>query len=559
MEKVSDTCSVENQLTGNPGSRACRCATPPSSPRRSLRASSASGGGGPGSASPAAQRRFFDRASDTSSGFSVFRFFGFLVLLWSLVSGLWSFPTVYAEPRTAKVAGQFYPDDPQQLRALITHLLEQYPAPDPVSPKPRALILPHAGYSYSGPVAARGFREIQGRRYDAVVVVGFMHRQQFAGTSADDREAYRTPLGTIPVDLDAVSFLGTQPGLHHQEEAHESPEHSLEVMLPFLQVALGDFHLVPLLMGSWQEQDAEQLAAALAGLAAHGDYLFVFSTDLSHYHPYEDAVKRDERTTAAMTFETARAVGRLFVAGAVEACGRGPITAGLSLAERLGYLQRRLLLYENSGDTTGETSRVVGYAAIGMYARTPLETQEHISAAAGQALVRAARAVISAHLSGQPAPPSLGLDAYPELARDQGLFVTLRKHGELRGCIGRIENHEVPLAQLLPAVALDAALRDPRFPPVSKEELSEITVEASVLTPPAPIRSPQEIVAGRDGVVLTAGQHSGVFLPQVWRETGWTRVEFLRELASQKAGLDPDAWRQAALFTFQDQAFEEEP
>lgn len=468
-------------------------------------------------------------------------------------------PLLHAEPRTAKVAGEFYPDDPQQLRALITRLLEQSPAPDPAGPKPRALILPHAGYPYSGPVAARGFREIQGRRYDAVVVVGFMHRQQFAGTSVDDREAYRTPLGTIPVDLGAVAFLTAQPGLHHQEAAHESPEHSLEVMLPFLQIALGDFRLVPLLMGSWEEEDSEPLAAALTGLAARGDYLFLFSTDLSHYHPYEDALKRDERTTAAVTFETARAVHRLFGAGAVEACGRGPITAGLSLAERLGYLQRRLLLYKNSGDTTGETSRVVGYAAIGMYARPPREAQEQVSAAAGQALVRAARAVISAHLSGRPDPPSgLGLDAYPELARDQGLFVTLRKHGELRGCIGRIENHETPLAQLLPDVALDAALRDPRFPPVSKEELGEITVEASVLTPPTPIRDAGEIVAGRDGVVLTRGDHSGVFLPQVWRETGWTRVEFLRELASQKAGLDPDAWQQAQLLTFQDQAFEEE-
>jgi len=466
-------------------------------------------------------------------------------------------PVVFAEPRTAKVAGEFYPDDPQQLRALITHLLDQYPAPDPASPKPRALILPHAGYPYSGPVAARGFREIQGRRYDAVVVVGFMHRQQFAGTSVDDREAYRTPLGTIPVDLGAVAFLTTRPGLHHQEEAHESPEHSLEVMLPFLQVALGNFHLVPLLMGSWEEEDSEPLAAALTGLAARGDYLFLFSTDLSHYHPYEEAVKRDERTTAALTFETAKAVHRLFGVGAVEACGHGPITAGLSLAERLGYLQRRLLLYKNSGDTTHDASRVVGYAAIGMYERPGFTAQEQISVAAGQALVRAARAVISAHLSGQPAPPSLGLDAYPELAREQGLFVTLRKHGELRGCIGRIENHQIPLAQLLPDVALDAALRDPRFPPVSKEELGEITVEASVLTSPTPIRNAGEIVAGRDGVVLTRADHSGVFLPQVWHETGWTRVEFLRELASQKAGLDPDAWRQAQLFTFQDQAFEE--
>ena len=479
--------------------------------------------------------------------------------LGSLVLGLGS-PCVSAEPQTAKVAGAFYPADPQELRTLITQFLDRFPAPDDqTATKPRAFILPHAGYRYSGLVSARGFREAQGRHYDGVVVVGFTHRDQFEGTSVDDREAYHTPLGTIPVDTEAVAFLKTRPRIHHREHAHASDEHSLEVMLPFLQVALGTFRLVPLLMGSVEPSDAEALADALAALAARGDYLFVFSTDLSHYHPYEQAVQLDRATTTAMVFETPQAVDRLFQLGALEACGRGPIVASLLFAQRLGYLQRRLLAYANSGDTTAEKDRVVGYAAVGMYPRVSTDAREGISEEAGQALVRAARQVLESHFTSTAAGTApVALDRYAELTRAKGLFVTLRrKTGELRGCIGRIES-DTPLSTLLPTVTLDAALRDSRFQPVSAEELEQLTVEVSVLTPPQPIQSPQEIVAGRDGVVLRKDDRSGVFLPQVWTESGMTRLEFLRELAHQKAALPPDAWKDAALFTFQDQTFSEQ-
>lgn len=472
---------------------------------------------------------------------------------WSLELGV---GLAVAEPRAPQAAGRFYPADPSELRALVTRLLEQHPAPEASAQKPRLLIAPHAGYPYSGLVAARAFREVQHRRYDGVVVVGFTHRGQFDGTSVDDRESYQTPLGLIPIDLDAVAFLKTQPTIHHREEAHAGGEHSMDVMLPFLQAALGDFKLVPLLMGSQSRSDAEVLAEALAKLAARGDYLFVFSTDLSHYHPYEDAVRRDTDTVNAIVFETAEAVHRLFAHGALEACGRGPITAALFLAQRLGYPERRRLLYKNSGDTAGDKSRVVGYGSIGMYPRDSLPPEDVVSREAGMAMVAAARGAITAHLTKTPAP-ALSAEAHPQLARAQGLFVTLRKHGQLRGCIGRIQNDEIPMASLLPAVALDSALRDHRFSPMTAEELDDIAVEVSVLSPLKPVHSAEEIVAGRDGVVLRKDGRSGVFLPQVWHETGWTRVEFLQELASQKAGLPPDAWQDAQLLTFQDQVFEE--
>ncbi len=468
-----------------------------------------------------------------------------------------------AELRTAKVAGQFYPDDPAELRDLVKELLGRQPEP-PTNQKPRILIVPHAGYQYSGIVAANGFRQLLGHTYDGVVVVGFTHRTQFPGSSVDTREAYETPLGELPVDREAAAVLETYPGIGHLEEAHELDEHSLEVQLPFLQVTLERLRLVPVLMGSPSLEDARQLATALAHLARLGDYLFVFSTDLSHYHPYSQAEATDEGTVNAILFETPQAVHRLFTRGELEACGRGPIVTSLLLAARLGYPRRHLLYYANSGDTAGDLSRVVGYASIAMYDR-PSEPTPRLSPEAGQALVAAARTSLERSLGSSPAKggarqpdaetePLLG--RHPELSRANGLFVTLRKKGQLRGCIGRVQADE-PLAEAVSAVALDAALRDARFSPVRAEELSDLHVEVSVLTQPVKLEDLSELVAGRDGVVLEHQGRRAVFLPQVWETTGWTRLEFLRELASQKGGLAPDAWQQATLYTFQDQTFGE--
>ena len=252
-------------------------------------------------------------------------------VLYALAASLWlGAPAwVAAQPRTAKVAGQFYPEEPAELLDVVQYLLGRQPEPA-ASEKPRILIVPHAGYQYSGLIAANGFRQVQGRSYDGVVVIAFTHRMQFPGASVDTRESYETPLGEIPVDQEAVAVLQSYPGIGHVEEAHESNEHSLEVELPFLQVTVKRFKLVPILMGTANLDDARHLATALAKLAALKDYLFVFSTDLSHYHPYSEAEALDERTINAILFETPQAVNRLFQVGQLEACGRGPILTSLT-------------------------------------------------------------------------------------------------------------------------------------------------------------------------------------------------------------------------------------
>lgn len=482
-------------------------------------------------------------------------------------SWFWLGALAFAEPRAPHVAGQFYPADRTELRTVVQGLLEAKVQSQPAE-CPRILIAPHAGYEYSGPVAGSAFRLVRGCHYDAVVVVGFTHQFAFNGISVDTRESYETPLGLIPVDLEAVKFLQTDipaadtrsahgPAVSYLEEAHAAPEHSLEVELPYLQVALGDFKLVPILMGRPTREDAARLADALAALAHRGNYLFVFSTDLSHYHPDEIARQLDQGTIDAMLFETPQAVDRLFNSQLVEACGRGPIMTSLFLAAKLGYLKRMLVRYGNSGDATGDRQRVVGYGAIAMY-DVPPPTTGRLSQEAGMALVQAARNTLEGTLLRGQGPKPIPVDRYPELAQADGIFVTLRRNGQLRGCIGRIETDE-PLAQSVPRVALDAALRDTRFPPVTGEDLGEISLEVSVLTPPVRLADLKDLVPGRDGVVLEAQGHRGVFLPTVWDESGWTRREFLEELASQKAGLPREAWQGATLFVFQDQVFEEAP
>lgn len=460
-----------------------------------------------------------------------------------------------AEVRQARVAGSFYPEEPAELLQNVTSLLAGQQA-DPGLGTARILIVPHAGYAYSGSIAARAYRQVQDQPYDGVVVVGFTHRVQFPGASLDVKDAYQTPLGKLVIHQKAVETLQRFPILGSIEEAHESGEHSMEVQLPFIQAALPETPVVPILMGNADWADAEQLAEALAALARTGNYLFVFSTDLSHYHAYNKALRIDARTVDALLHETPQAVNRLFNEGALEACGRGPIVTALLLAAKLGYPTRQLLASANSGDTAGQPDRVVGYAAIGLFERPAAPTEGRLAPEAGAMLVRGVRQTLAAYLRHPKEDIRIASLNHPDLAAAHGLFVTLRKGKELRGCIGRIVSDQ-PLSESLPQVALDAALRDPRFPPVTADELKDLRVEVSVLTPKHPIASAEEIVPGRDGVVLEHEEHRGVFLPTVWDETAWTREQFLSELASQKAGLAPDAWTQATLYAFESQVFAE--
>ncbi|MBI9083814.1 MAG: AmmeMemoRadiSam system protein B [Desulfobacterales bacterium] len=454
-------------------------------------------------------------------------------------------------------AGRFYPSDARTLRADIDRLVTECGparADLPDSVRLRALILPHAGVVYSGWTAAHGGWVLGKGRFDKVILVGPDHRVGFAGGAISDATGYETPLGCTPLHPDAGDLLGSD--LFRAVAASDRQEHSLEVVLPFLQHFMGDFALVPVVMGPADPADyARSLEAILDDRT-----LMVVSSDLSHFLPYDAAVAKDRMTIEAIVDLD----GPRLAAMENAACGKLPILVLVELARRRGW-KPVVLHASNSGDTAGERSRVVGYAAIAFYEKPNVQGKTpmtELSEPQGRLLVQLARAAIGQTLGqASPGPLAKMLDA-PAFQARQGTFVTLTIDGRLRGCIGNI----VPAGSVVEGVqrnAVHAAFDDPRFSPLTAEELDTVEIEVSLLTPAKPLfyAGPEDLV-GRlrpnvDGVIIRQGTRSATFLPQVWDQLP-DPESFLSHLC-QKAGLGVDAWRSGLLDveTYQVRHFEE--
>jgi len=423
------------------------------------------------------------------------------------------------------VAGAFYPGDPQSLLGEVDELLDGV---EPVGVRfghPKVLIVPHAGYIYSGATAAHAYSELIPARglVKRVVLLGPVHRVAVRGLALPGVDLFATPLGRIPLDVAAMRSLADLPQVVTSAPAH-AMEHSLEVQLPFLQRVLGEFSLVPLAVG---DASAGQVAEVLERLWGGPETLIVISTDLSHYHEYEAARKIDS--------DTAERIGRLETGlNHQQACGATPLNGLLTLAKKKGLSIRRLSVC-NSGDTAGGRGRVVGYSAFALDEGDTVSREE-----AGRTLISMARAAIGAKLVGREAPKPGGA---PWLLQPGATFVTLTREGRLRGCIGSLAPQR-PLGADVSANAEAAAFRDPRFPAMTKEEWPLTQTEVSLLSPAKSIRFSDEadlldkIVPGEDGLILEAGGRRGTFLPQVW-ESLPDKVQFLTQL-KLKAGLPAD-------------------
>ena len=430
-----------------------------------------------------------------------------------------------ANVRPAAVAGAFYPGD---ARALLTELDELLETVDSFAPRfghPKALIVPHAGYIYSGGVAAHAYSELSAARgvVRRVVMFGPVHRVAVRGLALPAADAFDTPLGRIPVDRDAVKAASALPQVVASAPAH-AMEHALEVQLPFLQRVLGEFSLVPFAVG---DASPEQVAQVIERLWGGPETLIVLSTDLSHYHAYEDARRIDGSTLDRIEHLSTDLLHD-------EACGATPLNGLLRVARAKGLKIRRLAAC-NSGDTAGGRGRVVGYASFALD-----EAATVTEADAGQALVEIARVAITASL-GLGVKPHADAPAWQK--QPGATFVTLKKGGDLRGCIGSLEAQR-PLGEDVAANAVSAAFKDPRFPAVTAAEWPQVEVEVSVLSTPRVLRFADEaelldaIVAGEDGLILESEGHRGTFLPQVWESIPDKR-QFLAEL-KRKAGLPAD-------------------
>ena len=429
--------------------------------------------------------------------------------------------------RPAAVAGMFYPDNPIVLKQTLVGLLANAKVVE-LSRSPKALIVPHAGYIYSGAVAASAYArlgELRGR-IRRVVLLGPTHRVYVRGLALPEADRFATPLGEVQLDREGMQLLSALPQVSQSAAAHQM-EHSLEVQLPFLQQVLGDFQLLPLAVG---EATAAEVAEVLEKVWGGDETLIVISSDLSHFLPDALARKMDGETVNTILALNPHLNHE-------QACGATPVN-GLLLAARKHGLHPVVLDVRNSSQTVGDPDRVVGYAAFAFQAEA---SPDQPDADKGATLLKLARSEIAAKLGHEADAPIQA----SWLAEPGASFVTLTRQGELRGCIGTLEAHR-PLGLDVRENAVAAAFHDPRFMPLTLAEFEEIRVEVSLLSPSEPLIVVNEEDAlislrpGIDGVVFEYGHYRSTFLPQVWEQLP-DPAEFLAHL-KRKAGLAADFW-----------------
>jgi len=479
--------------------------------------------------------------------------------------------------RDPAVAGKFYPESPAKLRGAIEKFLQDA-LPAKVK-KPLALIVPHAGYIFAGQICADGFKQVSNEKYDIIVILGTNHTGSgFNKIALYPGDGFRTPLGTAPVEKNVISALLKEDAADciPDKTAHES-EHSVEVMVPFIQVVFPKAKIVPVVVGTQDVQTCSRFGQALANALKNRNALIIASSDLSHYPAYKDAEIIDRETLTAIAgldiaafHKTVKSHANRNISNlSTSACGEAPIMAAMAAAKSLGATRGVVVSYANSGDLPapiGDRSRVVGYGAVVLTA----EREEKIMMVSDKsskpavpftltpsdkkALLAFARGTISRLLMTDTVP--LPRNFSVNLQQPRGAFVTLKKHGELRGCIGHMIADE-PLGKVVETMAIQAAFNDRRFNPLTADELNDIEIEISVLTPMKKVSGVADIVVGRDGVLLSKDDHQAVFLPQVATEQKWSRDEMLDHLCV-KAGLETGCWKKGAQFsTFQAIIFSE--
>lgn len=462
------------------------------------------------------------------------------------------------EVKEPNAAGSFYPDGPEELSRMVDNFLA-LADPEPMPGEIFALIAPHAGYGYSGSTAAYGYKPIKNKPYKTVVVIGTSHQYGFCGASVYPEGIFRTPLGDLEIDKEFTQkLLDQDQDITFAPEAF-SREHSVEVQLPFLQKTLTDFKIVPIVMGDCPFYICQKLAQLLReAIGERKDVLIIVSTDMYHGYDHEACEKTDALTLSAMRNMDAEGLYHGLRSGEMQLCGGFGVVSTLILAKELGHDKLDVLHYTNSALVTGNKNKgtwTVGYASCAID-QDKKGGKAMLNKTERERLLEIARKSIETYLAtGRKLELS---EAGPLLSREMGAFVTLRENQELRGCIGNLAGKQ-PLYLAVRDMAVESATGDPRFPAVNPGELKNIDIEISVLSPLEMVSSSEEIELGKHGVLVKKGLHSGVFLPQVAEETGWTKEEFLSNLCSHKAGLPADAWKDkdTEIYVFEAEVFSE--
>ncbi len=469
--------------------------------------------------------------------------------------------------RQPAVAGQFYPADKNELEKMLGNLFSQ--AETKKKENVLAVISPHAGYVFSGEVAASGLNQIDPEKsYENIFVIASSHRAYYEGASIYYLGNYITPLGEVKVNIDLAKKLCDENKVFsYVPKAHIS-EHSIEVQLPMLQYKMKkDFQIVPIVIGAQSQKVCGEMAEILKPYFKKNN-LFVISSDFSHYPPYEDANKLDIETAEAIILnnpdEFIKVINDKKNARvpdlSTRACGWTSVLTLLYITENNLDVEYTFIQYMNSGDMDfGDKSRVVGYNSIVVSEKkgSVENTEFRLTDKDKKDLLEIARTTIVEYISNNEVPKLNSGDYSDNLKVHCGAFVTLNKNHSLRGCIGRFTADE-PLYQVVQQMAVASSTQDTRFLPVKKDEINDIEIEISVLTPMKKIDSIDEIELGKHGIYIKKGYRSGTFLPQVATETGWTLEEFLGHCARDKAGIGWEGWKDADVYIYEANVFIEE-
>jgi len=494
---------------------------------------------------------------------AIFKFYIPALIICTIILAVHTHSANAADIRKAAKAGSWYPEDPLKIREdieTLTRLAQQDHITLPVGKLLKALILPHAGYQYSGLTAAHAALVLTESNFSRIILMGPDHYIGFKHAAVSDAAVYETPLGRVKIHKAALK-LTEQSSLFQPLSTLRDNEHSLEMVLLFLQSYIKNFELIPIVFGPAKPQSFADVLEPLLDNRT----LIVVSSDLSHFLPYSNAVSKDNRTINKILDIDLRSL----IKDENAACGIVPITILLEIARRQHW-QPVLLNYLNSGDTAGDRTRVVGYAAIAFFGDASMQnkkiTAPSISAKQGRVLLKLARHTLMEEF-GQTVPETES-EALNSALQDScfqskhGTFVTLKLKGQLRGCIGSLTSFE-SLSNGVKKNARNAAFHDPRFPPLTSRELDRVQIEISILTEPKPLAYNEgselitKLQAGEDGVIIRKGYASATFLPQVWEQLP-QHENFLSQLC-MKAGLSSDAWQKGNLevLTYQVQYFEE--
>lgn len=468
--------------------------------------------------------------------------------------------------REPAVAGSFYPGDKSTLRRMIESYLKEARSTKESKGQLVGFIAPHAGYVYSGQIAAYAYNLIKEKDYETVIIMGPSHRTGFKGASVYNIDNYKTPLGQVKIDMDiAEELIKSSRQISYVPQAHKL-EHSVEVQVPFIQVVQPKALIVPMVIGSVSSQNCKKIARAIADAARKGRVLIIASSDMSHYHSYDEAVAMDKKVLQEIEDLAISDLNKMLTSGEGELCGGAPVMILMYVCEQLKAANVSVLKYANSGDVTGDkTQEVVGYSSIAFYKEpdTPRQAdktkpaQEQLTEKERKQLLFIARQTIEAVVNGEKIPEFKVTSS--RLKEERGAFVTLHENAMLRGCIGRFIADK-PLYEIISEVAVGASTQDPRFfnNPITPDDVDDLHIEISVLSPLQKVHSIDEIQLGVHGIYVMHQGSSGCFLPQVAVETGWTREQFLQHCCHDKAQVDKNAWKQGAeLYKFTAEIFSE--